>query len=50
MKRSSKVYLSDEVTSVGQPERRLLAFARVALDAGQSRRVTFDVPSSSPGP
>ncbi len=29
-----QVYLRDEVTSVGQPERRLIAFARVPLDPG----------------
>jgi beta-glucosidase len=40
-----QLYLRDEVTSVGQPERRLLAFARVPLDAGQTRRVVFDVPA-----
>ena len=44
-----QVYLCDEVTSVGQPERRLLAFARVALDAGQSARVSFDIPAGRLG-
>jgi beta-glucosidase len=44
-----QLYLSDDVTSVGQPERRLLAFARVALDAGRSARVTFDVPAGRLG-
>jgi beta-glucosidase len=44
-----QVYLRDEVTSVGQPERRLLAFARVALDAGQSTRVAFDIPAGRLG-
>jgi beta-glucosidase len=44
-----QVYLRDEVTSVGQPERRLLAFARVALDAGAGTRVVFDIPAGRLG-
>jgi beta-xylosidase len=44
-----QVYLCDEVTSVGQPERRLVAFARVALDAGAGARVTFDIPAGRLG-
>jgi beta-glucosidase len=44
-----QVYLCDEVTSVGQPERRLVAFARVALDAGAAARVAFDIPAGRLG-
>ena len=44
-----QVYLRDEVTSVGQPERRLLAFARVALAAGRSARVSFAIPAGRLG-
>lgn len=44
-----QVYLRDEVTSVGQPERRLLAFARVPLDAGQVARVSFSIPAGRLG-
>ena len=44
-----QVYLRDEVTSVGQPERRLVAFARVALEPGQARRVVFDIPAGRLG-
>jgi beta-glucosidase len=44
-----QVYLCDEVTSVGQPERRLIAFARVALEAGAAGRVVFDIPAGRLG-
>jgi beta-glucosidase len=44
-----QVYARDEVTSVGQPERRLVAFARVALDAGEAKLVTFDIPAGRLG-
>ena len=40
----TQVYARDEVTSVGQPERRLVAFARVNIAAGEARRLIFDVP------
>ena len=39
-----QVYARDEVTSVGQPDRRLIAFARVALRAGQAKRISFTIP------
>jgi beta-glucosidase len=38
-----QLYVSDLVASVARPERTLVAFARAALEPGQSRRVTFDV-------
>jgi hypothetical protein len=44
-----QVYACDEVTSVGQPERRLIAFARVPLAGGERRRITFDVPAGRLG-
>lgn len=44
-----QLYLSDDVTSVGRPERRLLAFARVPLDIGRAARVTFDIPAGRLG-
>jgi beta-glucosidase len=38
-----QLYARDEVASVARPERQLVGFARVALDAGESRRVAFRV-------
>ena len=38
-----QLYLSDPVASVVRPVRWLAGFARVALEAGQARRVTFAV-------
>ena len=38
-----QLYLSDPVASVVRPERWLAGFARVALEPGQGRRVTFVV-------
>jgi beta-glucosidase len=40
------VYVSQPVSDVLSPSRKLVAFARVHLDAGQSRTVTLDVPPS----
>ena len=36
-----QLYLSDPVAQVVRPERWLAGFARVPLDPGQARRVTF---------
>jgi beta-glucosidase len=44
-----QVYVSDDVTSVGQPERRLVAFGRVTLAAGRSARVAFAIPAGRLG-
>lgn len=44
-----QVYARDEVTSVGQPERRLIAFARVALEIGESKRIVFTIPAGRLG-
>lgn len=41
-----QLYGRDVQSSVTQPLVRLLAYARVELAAGQSRRVTFDVPTT----
>lgn len=38
-----QLYVRDMVSSVARPEHILLGFARVALDAGQTRRITFTV-------
>jgi len=40
-----QLYGRDPVASVTRPVAQLLAFARVALEPGQSRRVSFDVPA-----
>ncbi|HET7489794.1 MAG TPA: glycoside hydrolase family 3 N-terminal domain-containing protein [Acidimicrobiales bacterium] len=44
-----QVYAHDEVASVALPEWRLVAFARVGVDAGTERRVSFDVPAGRLG-
>lgn len=36
-----QVYLRDDVASVARPDRALVAFAKVTLDAGESRRVAL---------
>lgn len=38
-----QLYYRDEVASVARPQRMLLGFARLSLDPGQARRVTFTV-------
>jgi beta-glucosidase len=38
-----QLYARDEVASVARPDRMLIGFARVALEPGQARRVTFTV-------
>jgi hypothetical protein len=38
-----QLYLSDPVATVVRPVRRLVGYARVALEAGESARVTFRV-------
>ena len=38
-----QLYVTDMVASVARPERALLGFARLELDQGTSRRVTFQV-------
>jgi beta-xylosidase len=38
-----QLYLHDLVAQVTRPVQRLIGYARVALDAGEARRVTFDV-------
>ncbi|GAA3652613.1 glycoside hydrolase family 3 N-terminal domain-containing protein [Microbacterium marinilacus] len=40
-----QLYARDVVASVTRPVAQLLGYARVALGAGESRRVTFDVPA-----
>jgi beta-xylosidase len=40
-----QLYLHDPVASVVRPVRRLVAFARVELDSGESARVAFRVPA-----
>ncbi|GAA1725194.1 glycoside hydrolase family 3 N-terminal domain-containing protein [Microbacterium paludicola] len=40
-----QLYARDVVGSVTRPVAQLLGYARVALEPGQSRRVTFDVPT-----
>ncbi|HET7486998.1 MAG TPA: glycoside hydrolase family 3 N-terminal domain-containing protein [Acidimicrobiales bacterium] len=44
-----QVYARDEVASVVVPERRLVAFARVHVDAGSERRLSFVVPAGRLG-
>jgi beta-glucosidase len=41
-----QLYVRDDVASVARPIRELVGFARVALDPGQARTVSFSVPSS----
>lgn len=41
-----QLYARDLVASVTRPVAQLLGYARVALEAGQSRRVSFDVPTA----
>jgi beta-glucosidase len=38
-----QLYVRDEVASVARPNRQLVGFARIALDAGQAKTVTFTV-------
>jgi beta-glucosidase len=38
-----QLYVRDEVASVARPRQQLIGFARISLDAGQARRVTFTV-------
>lgn len=38
-----QLYVRDMVSSVARPEHILLGFARIALDAGQTRSITFTV-------
>ena len=40
-----QLYVRDELASVVRPVKELKAFARVALAAGESRKVTFTVPT-----
>lgn len=40
-----QLYLHDPVASVVRPVNRLIGYARVPLDAGESASVTFDVPA-----
>jgi beta-glucosidase len=39
----AQLYLCDEVASVSRPAMELKAFARIALDPGESRNVVFDI-------
>ena len=39
-----QLYVSNTGASVVQPERQLIGFERVSLDAGESRIMTFDIP------
>lgn len=41
-----QLYARDRVASVTRPVAQLLGYARVALPAGESRRVSFDVPTT----
>ena len=36
-------YVGDQMASVARPERQLVGFARVPLEAGTSKRVTFTI-------
>ena len=38
-----QLYATDLVASVSRPEQQLVSFARVYLEPGESRRVTFDI-------
>jgi beta-xylosidase len=40
-----QLYLHDPVAQVTRPVVRLIGYARVALDPGEARRVTFEVPA-----
>jgi beta-xylosidase len=40
-----QLYLHDPVAQVARPVVRLIGYARVALEPGQTREVTFDVPA-----
>ena len=40
-----QVYLHDPVASVVRPVQRLVGYARVPLESGESARVRFDVPA-----
>ncbi|WP_309069511.1 glycoside hydrolase family 3 N-terminal domain-containing protein, partial [Microbacterium sp.] len=40
-----QLYARDVVASISRPVAQLLGYARVALEPGQSRRVSFDVPT-----
>ncbi|WES64347.1 glycoside hydrolase family 3 N-terminal domain-containing protein [Microbacter sp. GSS18] len=42
-----QLYVSYDVSTVVQPVRRLIGFARVPVDPGATRRVTFDVPADA---
>jgi beta-glucosidase len=41
-----QLYVRDDVASVARPPKMLLAFTRVHLDTGETRRLTFIVPPS----
>ena len=41
-----QLYCRDDTTSVAQPDRELIGFARVELAPSESRKVTFTVPAS----
>jgi beta-glucosidase len=38
-----QLYVQDQVASVARPDRMLVGFARITLDPGQARSVTFTV-------
>ena len=38
-----QLYCRDEVASVARPDRQLIGFARIPLEPGEARRVTFTV-------
>ncbi|GAB4216860.1 MAG: glycoside hydrolase family 3 N-terminal domain-containing protein [Roseiflexaceae bacterium] len=38
-----QLYVRDEIASVARPDQQLIGFARVALEPGQARRVTFTI-------
>ena len=40
-----QLYVRDELASVVRPVKELKAFTRVALEVGQSRKVTFKIPT-----
>lgn len=44
-----QVYARDEVASIGVPERRLIAFVRVAIAAGETTTLRFTVPAGRLG-
>ena len=39
----AQLYYRDDVASVARPDRQLIGFARVPLDAGEAKRITFTV-------